>query len=342
MKVWYIKGVRASRKTRQRIANIRFEDIRSIAVIRHAALGDMVLTRAFIIEARKLFPNATITLSIITNYMHGVPEDLVDRVHVVHGTDMRDTPLRERISRIRELGHHDIIFDLASTSRSYMLCAFNSAMLKIGFPYRYLRSLLFYDITTTRTDLNFEVNDMLAMLQVLGARTAYPHDYQMPGTALRRERAYIVYFIGASDAYKTWPLDNYPALVAAIAEKYPQYDHLILEGIKAWERADAIKARIAQHARIQIVRADTIEETTALMKGADLVVSNDTGIRHVAIACNTPTVGIFFGGPYRYWPRYDNHEAVFPSQGDEAPMSVAAVAKACLHLLDKYASHSAG
>lgn len=334
MKIWYKKGVWTSRKAEDRIRNLTFEDIKSIAVIRHGALGDMVLTRSFIIEARKLFPNARITISIISNYTRGVPEDLVDRVHLVHGTDQRDTPLKERISRIRELGHHDLIFDLASTSRSYMTCFFNSAILKLGFPYRKIRAWMFYDVTTCRSDLNFEVNDMLSMLHVLGARTAYPHVYNMPGGPLKRERPYIIYFIGASDPYKCWPLGHFSELIKEMSAEYPRHDHLVLEGIKEWESADEILQATEGIDNVSIVQADTIEETSSLMKGADLAVSNDTGIRHVAIVCGTPTVGIFIGGPYRYWPRYDIHDAVFPSLQD-GTVTVADVKASCLNILAK-------
>lgn len=339
MKIWYLKGVWTSRKAKSKIRDLTFEDIKSIAVIRHGALGDMVLTRSFIVEARKLFPNAKITISIISNYTRGVPEDLVDRVHLVHGTDQRDTPLRERIARIKELGHHDLIFDLASTSRSYMTCFFNSATLKIGFPYRKIRAWMFYDVTTCRSDLNFEVNDMLSLLQVLGAKTAYPHVYNMPGEPLKRERPYIVYFIGASDPYKCWPLKNFAGLIQEMCTAYPDHDHLVLEGIKEWESADEILQSTADLSNVSVIRADTIEETTALMKGADLAVSNDTGIRHVAIVCGTPTVGIFIGGPYRYWPRYDIHEAVFPSLEDGV-VSVEEVKASCLDVLARAGSQA--
>ncbi len=334
MKTWYIRGVWATKKAKQNLARLSFEDVKSIAVIRHAALGDMVLTRCFIIEARKLFPNAKITLSVISNYTRGIPEDLVDRVHIIHGTDQRGASLLKRIRKIRELGYHDLIFDLAGGNRSFMTCLFTPAMVKFGFPYRKLRALMFYDVTTCRTDLNFEVNDMLSMLHVLGAKTHYPHIYNMPGQPLKREKPYIVYFIGASDAYKCWPLNNFSDLIKNISEQYPNHDHLILEGIKDWESANEILRCAAHDKNVQVVNTETIDDTTSLLKGADLVVSNDTGIRHVAITCETPTVGIFIGGPYRYWPRYDIHDAVFPSLEDSI-VSVDEVTSSCLNMLSK-------
>lgn len=331
MRFWFTKGVWASKQARETIKSMSFNDVRSIAVIRHAALGDMVLTRPFLIEARKAFPNATITLSIVSNYTRGTPEDLVDRVHVVHGSDQRGTPLRKRIRRMKELGPQDIIFDLASSNRSVMTCLFNRAKLKIGFPYRKSQARMFYDVATCRTDMNFEVNDMMAMLNIFGIKTAFPHKYDLPGEALKRSRPYFVYFAGASTPQKCWPADHFSALMKDMAERYPDHDHLVLEGIQDWEKADNILEPLEGISNTGAVNADTIEETTALLKGAELVVSNDTGIRHLAIASETPTVCIFHHDPFRYWPRYPIHDVVIPDP--DWPPAVDAVKAACFNVL---------
>ncbi|MBD3797958.1 MAG: lipopolysaccharide heptosyltransferase family protein, partial [Campylobacterales bacterium] len=54
----------ASKKAREYLATISPSDVKNIAVIRHAAIGDFVVTRPFLIELRKFFPNAKITLSV--------------------------------------------------------------------------------------------------------------------------------------------------------------------------------------------------------------------------------------------------------------------------------------
>ena len=334
MLIPFINGVWARKNVNKKIENLSFSDVKSIAILRHAALGDMLLTRCFIIEARKLFPNAKITLSVVSNYTRGVPEDLVDRIHIIHGTDQRGTPIGERIKKIRELGHQDLIFDLAAGNRSFFTCLFTSAILKIGFPYRRIRAWMFYDITTTRSDLNFEVNDMLNMLHIFGAKTEYPHVYNMPGKAIKRDRPFIVYFIGASGPEKCWPRENFSELITLMATDYPERDHLVLGGLKDWERADTVLGSLGEFNNVSPIETDTIEKTVSLMKGADLLVSNDTGIRHVAITCNTPTIGIFPGKPYRYWPRYDIHDAIFPEINYDV-VSVEETHHACKQLLNR-------
>ena len=331
MKFWFTKGVWASKKARNKISSMSQDKVKNIAVIRHGALGDMLLTRAFLIEARKAFPNAKITLSVTSNYTRGIPEDLVDRVHIVHGSDQHNTSIVKRIKRMRELGRQDLMFDLAITNRSTMTCLLNPATLKIGFPYRKIQARLLYDVATPRSDMNFEVEDMLNMLKIFGIKTNYPHVYNMPGEALDRERPYIVYFAGASTPVKCWPFDHFTQLMKNLARHYPDHDHLVLEGIQKWEKADVILEPIRELENVGSIRADTVAETTALIKGADLLVSNDTGIRHVAIVSETPTVGIFWADPYRYWPRYGNHDIVIPDI--EWPPTVDQVKQACLNVL---------
>lgn len=332
MDFWFTKGVRLSRSARNKASELTRDNVKAIAVLRHAALGDMVLTRAFLIEARKAFPNAKITLSIVSNYTRGTPEDLVDRVHIIHGSDQKDVSILKRIKKIKELGPQDIIFDLAATNRSVLTTFFNTAVLKIGFPYNYVQGNLFYDVITCRSDLEFEVNNMLAMLHLFGIKTAFPHVYDMPGKSATRSRPYIIYFPGASTPTKCWPGENFTSLLSDMASAYPEHDHLVLEGIQEWEKAEGIIGSLSHLANVGKIETDNIEDTVSLIMGSKLLVSNDTGIRHLAIVSNIPTVGIFPGGPYRYWPRYPIHDAVLPTELFGFP-TVEAVRQSCLTLL---------
>jgi ADP-heptose:LPS heptosyltransferase len=195
------------------------------------------------------------------------------------------------------------------------------AKLKIGFPYHILQARILYDIATQRSDLDFEVTDMLKTLNILGIKTSYPHEFRMPGTPLARIRPYIAYFTGAAVPEKCWPTSNYIELIRILSKQYPTHDHIILEGMKSWESADTILASLADHANVLAHQAETIEETSSFLMGADLLISNDTGIRHLAIVSGTDTVGIFLADPFRYWPRYNNHKVVFgKAAGEHASM----------------------
>lgn len=338
MKLWFGNGAWASARGMQRAQSLKPEAVRKVAVIRHAALGDMILTRPFLKEVRCCFPNAHITLSIVTNYTRGTPDDLVDSIHLAYGNDRKDVPLREQIKKGRELGRQDIIFDLAATHRSFWLCLLHRSAIRVGFPYHRLQRKLFYDVTVHRSDLNFETDCMLDMLNLFGFITTYPPPFDLPGETRQSDRPYVVYFTSSSTPVKSWPMDRFAELVKQAAQQYPGFNHVVLKGRAEWESIDEILAYNRDRKNVEGLDIDSLDETIALIKGASLVVSNDTGIRHLAIAASVPSVGIFFTSerftclPFRYWPRYGPHKIVLDSDG-VAP-AVEAVSRAMHELLD--------
>lgn len=333
MKTWARKGVWVSKKASELLDQLDASDINKIAVIRHAALGDMVLTRAFLIEARKAFPNAKITLSVTSNYTRGIPEDLVDDVHIITGSGSKQS-IFSRISEAKTLGYQDIIFDLAASNRSTYLCLFTRAKLKIGFPYKPIQARLVYDIATHRSDLDFEVTDMLKMLNILGIKTSFPPVFDMPGKAIANKKPYISYFIGAAIPDKCWPRENYKNLIQKLATEYPDHDHVILEGLKEWENANSILDALGRPDNIRSHQANDLAQTVSFLKGTELLVSNDTGVRHLAIVSEVPTVGIFLADPFRYWPRFGKHRVVYGSNPGEHA-SIKAVLQECKTILNE-------
>jgi len=339
MRLWFGKGAWASNAARKRVREMHPEHIKSIAIIRHAALGDMVLTRPFINECRRAFPNAKITLSLVSSYMRGIPEDMVDRIHVIHGREARDVSTIEKIRTMRELGYHDIIFDAAATSRSLWVTKLNKAKIKVGFPFRITQRHLFYDVAVLRSALRYEADVMLDMLHVFGIKTQYPLEFSLAGEATSREKPYIVYFTSASMPEKCWPEDNFAELIRLGCHELDGYEHIVLKGVSETESINKIIAAV-KHENATAYEANTVESTISLLKGAKAVVSNDTGIRHLAVAADIPTVGIFLhtdkycSEPYRYWLRYPIHEVAFRVDGNPPD------ADAVFSLLQKVLQHN--
>jgi ADP-heptose:LPS heptosyltransferase len=317
MKFWYERGAWASKRAKQLVAEIEPSGVQRVAVIRHAALGDMVLVRPFLVELRKFFPNAEIVLSVVSNYQYGVPYDLVDRVHVIHGSDQKDVSVRERLKAAKDLGAVDLLFDLADTTRSRYLCALTKAKLKIGFPYRgYLRWLL-YDAAVPRSDFSFEAINMLDMLMLFGASPTIAPDFGWGKSHRAQEKKKrIVYFPFASVSSKCWDREHFLSLVDQMVRQYPSFEHVVLGGTGKEEVLEPFEDIARLHEPVSLELAMGLDQLTTYIADSALVISNDTGVRNLAIAVDTPTVGVFFSTvPYRYWPRYGRHEAVFESSG---------------------------
>ncbi len=317
MKLWYEKGAWASKKAKKVAAGLSPESVRSIAVIRHAAIGDMMVLRPFLVQARTFFPNAKITLSIINTYSYGAPSDLVDRVHNIDKKiNGKKTSYSARLKQIRELGEHDLVFDMANTGLSGMICLLNRAKLKIGFPYRTFKNHLFYDIGLLRSDLVPEVETLLHMLYILGAPKLTTLNYGYPTYTTKSDRAYVVYFTSASLGWKWWPKEHFAELIENMAIRYPDIDHIILEGINPEEKVDDLMRQLVDFSNVVKQEALALDHIIPFLGEATLVVCGDTGIRNMAIAADTATIGIFFFTvPYRYLPINIQHQAVFNSDG---------------------------
>lgn len=324
MKLWFSQGAWANKHAARILDQIRPEAVATIAVIRHAALGDMVLTRPFLYELRKAFPNARITLSVVSNYMIGVPDDLVDHVHVLVGKGQEKKSWREQFRALKTLGSHDLIFDLAATSRSFWLCMLNRAKLKIGFPYRASQRCFIFDIAIYRSELHFEADILLDMLKLIGIKTEHPLQFEMPKSELENKSfasKYISYFTSASLSLKCWPESHFTVLIEKMAREYPEYQHVILEGSAEWESTKKIEKELPGIDNLVFLRKRSLSEVTAILQNTELLICNDTGIRNLAIACDVKTLGIFFHHdnykmvPFRYWPRYGGHEIALRVDG---------------------------
>lgn len=313
MHLWFQRGAAwASKKGWKNAKALDRNDVKKIAIIRHGAIGDQVVTRVFINEARRFFPNAEITLSLDNTRSYGAPVDMADHVHMVDKKiEGKKTSFLSRYKQIKALGEHDIIFDLAGTSLAKWICLFATAKLKIGFPYRQIENY-FYDVTVKRSDMVLETENMLHQLYILGAKTLRPFDYGYPDYGLESENPYIVYFTSASNEGKTWPKAKFIELGEMMAGSFPQYRHIFLDGLLPHEKVDDIINALSSFNNVQKQEVLGYEEAMKFLSRATMVISNDTGVRNMAVSVNTPTVGIFFATiPYRYWPRDGMHEIAF-------------------------------
>ena len=120
-----------------------------------------------------------------------------------------------------------------------------------------------------------------------------------------------------------------------LSAEYPGYDHIILEGVLPWEKeiVQTILTPLNNIDNVYSLSTRTVEEATDLIQGSRLVVSNDTGIRHLGIVSQIPTVGIFLWEPYRYWPRCDIHDVAIPD--DSGPPEISRVKQAIVNQLEK-------
>ena len=310
MKIWAAKQSWVSKYAAKKAEAIDRDKVTKIAVIKHAALGDLLQVRPILVTLREAFPNAKLTLGVVTNYMQGIPEDLIDHLHVAKGNEKKYS-IKENFDSYKELGYQDIIFDISATTRSFWITKLNPAGLKIGYTHKGLHKFL-YDIAIPRSRYRFEAETFLEQLNTIGLQFEWPLRYNYPKPDRTHSKPYIVYFPTASDPNKCWPAEFMTELIIKSCKKYPDIDHLLLSGLAEWESqvAKSIAEKITGHDNFISVAAGP--EAFPLICHAEAVVINDTGLRHLAIAAETPTVCIFPLSPhiFSYSPLFGKHKTI--------------------------------
>ncbi|VFQ43540.1 glycosyltransferase family 9 protein [Desulfoluna butyratoxydans] len=319
--LWFQRGGYASKKVRRYIEReFSPEKIKKIAVIRHAALGDQVIARPFLIEVRKFFPNAEITLVGVSNYRYGMPSDLADITLVMAGREQKGTmSLGDRLRDFRQLPPQDIIFDVAGTSRSRWMTLFSKATLKVGFPYRPYFGRALYNVTVFRSDFQPELECMLDMLKLLGHNPSRPLDFGYPSHLSLYDTSSptpaILYFNGASSVLKILPQAQMREVLEIASRELPGYQHVYLEGKNDYEKGDCFLG-LTERDNVSIQPCLPLDGLIDRVARARLVVSPDTGVRNVAVSTHTPSVGIFYSTvPFRYTPLDGRHHIVMQADG---------------------------
>jgi heptosyltransferase-3 len=120
--------------------------------------------------------------------------------------------------------------------------------------------------------------------------------------------AYVAVHPGATGDYKIWPPERYAALIDRIT------DETSLPAVLCTGPQDGdVYARVRESLRSAVVPLNTagrIDRLAAVLAHAALVISNDSGPRHLSIAVGTPSLAFFRRHHDREWGVYPESATV--------------------------------
>lgn len=156
-----------------------------------------------------------------------------------------------------------------------------------------------------------EVARWCALLSAYGVQ-ADPHDLILPPP---RERSAaprcVILHPGAASEARRWPVDRY----AEVAEWLTgQGEHVVITGSEAERtRAAAVASAAGLPSESVVAGQTSLVSLSALVSGARLVISGDTGVSHLATAFATPSVTLFGPTPPSEWgpPRLPRHRVLW-------------------------------
>ena len=283
-------------------------------LVRLGSLGDIVHAIPVAAALSRAFPSARIDWLVSAKH-----RELLDLVPVIdrrlvikdRGDAVAGISLATMVRELRRSGY-DVAVDLQGLLKSAALARLSGAQRVLGFSSRYLRERLARPFYTDVYDpggggmydpreLSHVVQMNLGLLTTIGIPVA-PAECPITrvDTAIARamrERAgnrYVLVNPGAAWPNKRWPAGRFGAVARAIGERHG------LKTIVSWGPGEEPLAQevVRESSGSALLSPSTsIADLVALIGGATLMISGDTGPTHVAAALGTPIVGIY--GPTR-------------------------------------------
>ena len=290
--------------------------MKKILLIRFSSIGDIVLTTP-IIRALKTQLNCelhVLTKEKFSTILSSNPN--VDSIYTIRES------IKEVIPSLKE-ENYDFIVDLQKNMRSYQL---RKALHKpaSSFPKLNIQKWLMVNFKINRLpDIHIVDRYFKAVEQLNVINDGKGLDYFIPDDAIvevhkinpELSNGYIAIAIGGQHFTKMLPVEKLISLISKI--DYP----VVLLG----DKQDSIRGEeiIRQLQRFDVYNACgkfSLDQSASLIQQSAVVISNDTGLMHIAAALQKPIISIWGNtiprfGMYPYFPS-DNNISIFSEVND--------------------------
>jgi ADP-heptose:LPS heptosyltransferase len=298
------------------VLNRARDSIKRIVIFRALQLGDMLCSVPALRACRAFFPNAFITLvglpwswvfaqrfSLYLNDwipfpgMPGLPEQ-TPRIKEIPGF----------LGRVQSLGY-DLALQMHGSGEvtNPLLGLFgahvSAGFIKTGIP----RSIL--DIPIPYPEGQHEILRLLQLTESLGIPSqgtnlefpVLPEELKAMEALRRAEgfegRPYVCVHAGARDPARRWSLESFALVVQGLKKLGIE---VVLTGSKD-ERGLIDSLAAISRVSCKWMVGLSLGELGALLKKASLLISNDTGVSHMAAALGIPSVIIFLSSDPKRW-----------------------------------------
>ncbi len=275
-----------------------------ILIARMSAIGDTLLTLPVACALRRAFPNSSITWVVeqksspfVAN--HPALDETIVLPRGWFTSPARILSLRKTL-RDRQF---DIAIDCQSITKSALACWLSSAPRRIGCSGQYgaelstwLNNELIEPTKSHLTDRSLELLKPLGIEHpvvewhppVDEEAIAAMGDYI---SAQQLEGGYAVINPGATWDSKLWEMDRFAAVARHLRDAHDLPTLVVWGGKRELAWAEQIANESAGAATLAV--KTTLHELAALLLGARLLVSADTGPLHLSVAVRTPVIGLY-------------------------------------------------
>ncbi|MHB8058810.1 MAG: glycosyltransferase family 9 protein [Desulfuromonadaceae bacterium] len=279
--------------------------LQRILIIRPGGIGDAVLLASSLTSLKHKYPHICIT--ILAEQRNAAVFSLIPAIDKVFRYDS----LSEFIQVL--FGKYDVVIDTEQWHRlSAVVARLVRAPLKIGFDTNERRRMF-----TNRIQYDqdaYETDNFMSLLKPLGidcrhntGSTALTIPLQAVCRAdeLLKElcaEIFIVIFPGASIPEKRWGADNFRQVAKMLY--FFGIKIVVVGGEEDRQQGEVIAGGLG----LNLAGLTSLAETAAVIQKSSLLLSGDSGVLHIAVGLDVPTVSLFGPGRAKKWaPRGDRH-----------------------------------
>ncbi|WP_338945096.1 glycosyltransferase family 9 protein [Fusobacterium canifelinum] len=268
-------------------------NIKSILFLRYdGKIGDMVVNSLMFREIKKVYSD--IKIGVVAR---GAAIDIikdnpnVDKIYEYHKDRKKIKKLALKIKEEK----YDLLIDFSEMLRVNQMMLINlcGARINIGIE---RENWNLFDISLNVRDFNKHISELyIKILKFLGINNinssydVFSSDYLLEKLDLENKK-YCVFNPYAASKHRSFSNENIEKISKIILEK--DYEKLILIGNEDKIR-ELKKLNISKENKVKIIETRGMSEVAELIKGANLVISPDTSIVHLARAFDKKMICIY-------------------------------------------------
>jgi lipopolysaccharide heptosyltransferase I len=291
---------------------------KKILIIKPSSLGDIVHSLPVLAVLHRCFPRAAIHWLVAKGFegiLEGHP--MLEKLWVVHKDDWKKiakvhstvAELKKLFGGLRREGF-DCVIDLQGLLRSGLITRATGAPMRLGFEEAKEGSTLFYTHRVRGGKDIHAVDRYLKAAAYLGcdtSRVEFPlPEFRGEGeVSLPVAGKYAVMVTGARKPVNRWPAERFGRLAAGLPVK------TVVIGSRG-DRALADEVvRVSEGKAVSVAGKTDLKGLVPVIKHAALMVSNDTGPMHIAVALGVPVFALFGpANPARTGPYGKGHKVI--------------------------------
>ena len=290
---------------------------RRILVIRRRALGDLLVSLPVLEHLRRIYPKAELTL-LVDAPLRAVAalSPAVDEVLSFDRRALRGIPARLAWLRRLRAAHYDLVLDLHGTPQTARWCFWSGAPMRVGRERRWRSWAYNRLLRPTRGEPpRFAGEVFLDWIRALGEDPGVwaPAKLKLPSWRGVREAApRILLNPSATWSAKAWPQAHWSELARLCAQEFAARVELVW-GPGEEPLRDAILSSAG--AAATALPPTDLPQLAAELADCDLLVSGDSGPKHLAVAVGVPTLTLFGStNPLGWQPPGEMHRALFVAE----------------------------